>query len=225
MIVDKGQKLSLTSSDGQTVFVRLEVNPRAKRLILRLDTARMEAVAVAPTPRMLKQAAQFAAERVDWISSQLKRVPQKTDLSHGACFPLRGTDCVVSLEGRGRRAVLTGENPHILHVPGDANTTDARVRRFLKAQARKDIEHAVDRYCNMLGVKASRISIKDTRTRWGSCSSKGTLSFSWRLILAPPDTLDYVAAHECAHLLEMNHGPQFWRHVETCRPDWRRERA
>jgi hypothetical protein len=100
-----------------------------------------------------------------------------------------------------------------------------RVTRYLKKQAKIDLTRSVNRHTEVLGVEYKVISVKDTRSRWGSCTADGQLSFSWRLIMAPPKVLDYVAAHECAHLLEMNHSAKFWTHVSRCVPDWKRQRA
>jgi predicted metal-dependent hydrolase len=87
------------------------------------------------------------------------------------------------------------------------------VHDFLKREARRDLQKAAERYADMLDVKVKRLSIRDQSSRWGSCTSSGSLSFSWRLILAPPFVLDYLAAHEVAHLVEMNHSPRFWKVV------------
>jgi predicted metal-dependent hydrolase len=225
MINDKGDKMALTTKSGQKVIIRLEINPKAKRLILRLDEKRREAVAVAPSKRKLGEAAAFARDRIDWIAKHLDALPQVTAMQAGAVIQLRGQPCVISLDGPGRRAVLDAGNPQVLRVPGETATTPRRVERFLRNAALDDLTTAVERYCAQLGVDARRVAVKDTRSRWGSCTSDGRLSFSWRLIMAPPAVLEYVAAHECAHLLEMNHSPAFWAHVETCRQNWRGERA
>ncbi|GAB5459386.1 MAG: SprT family zinc-dependent metalloprotease [Henriciella sp.] len=224
MINDKGNKMALTAKSGRKVQVRLEVNPKAKRLILRLDERAGEAVAVAPSKRKLSEAAAFASERVDWIEEHLQNLPDRLALVEGAVFDLRGAPCQISLEGPGRRARLEVGPPQVLHVPGDPETTPRRVERFLRATAKDDLSRAVELYCHQLGVAARKVTVKDTRSRWGSCTSDGRLAFSWRLIMAPPFVLEYVAAHECAHLLEMNHSPAFWAHVECCRPSWKRER-
>ena len=225
MIIDKGDKMALVTKSGQTVHVRLEVNPKARRLILRLDERNREAVAVAPSKRKIGEAAAFARDRLDWIAEHLQALPEHVVLREGATFKLRGDDCVVSLEGQGRLAKLVPGDPQILSVPGHFDTTGRRVERFLKKTAKEDLSDAVIRYCDQLGVEARRVTVKDTRSRWGSCTSDGRLAFSWRLIMAPPEVLEYVAAHECAHLLEMNHSPAFWAHVATCRPAWKKERA
>ena len=90
---------------------------------------------------------------------------------------------------------------------------DRSVHDFLKREARRDLQKAAQRYADMLDVRVKRLSIRDQTSRWGSCTSAGSLSFSWRLILAPPFVLDYLAAHEVAHLVEMNHSPRFWKVV------------
>ena len=225
MIIDKGDKMALVTKCGQTVHVRLEVNPKARRLILRLDERKREAVAVAPSKRKIGEAAAFARERVDWIAEHLQGLPTHVPLEPGGEFMLRGTPCQISLDGSGRLPKLLPGDPQILQVPGEAETTGRRVERFLKRIAKEDLSDAVSRYCAALGVEARRVTVKDTRSRWGSCTSDGRLAFSWRLIMAPPEVLEYVAAHECAHLLEMNHSPVFWAHVATCRPTWKAERG
>ncbi len=225
MFAENGQKMALRSSSGATVTVRMEVNPRARRLILRLDERAGEAVAVAPSARQLASAAAFAAERVDWIASRLAAAPPRLAFAPGTTIPLRGEPCRLSLEGTGRMARLTFEPHLMLSAPGAPESFAARVTRYLKRAAASDIGDAVERHAARLGVTVTRITVKDTRSRWGSCTHDGRLSFSWRLICAPPEVLDYVAAHEVAHRLEMNHSPAFWAQVATCRPDWKRQRA
>ncbi len=100
-----------------------------------------------------------------------------------------------------------------------------RVRDFLKKEAKRDLEAASKRAAQALGANLKRVSIRDQSSRWGSCSTTGVLSYSWRLILAPPYVLDYLAAHEAAHLIEMNHSRAFWRQVERICPDFKRAKA
>ena len=225
MFPENGQKMALKTADGGQVTVRVEVNPRARRLILRLDERAREAVAVAPHPRQIPAAAAFAAERVDWIASRLAATPPPVPFRPGASIPLRGEPCRLSLEGRGRIARLSTEPALTLSAPGATETFAARVTRYLRKAAVSDISDAVERHAATLGVSIQRITVKDTRSRWGSCTHDGRLSFSWRLVCAPPEVLDYVAAHEVAHRLEMNHSPAFWAHVARCCPDWKRQRA
>lgn len=225
MPYNNGQTMTLKASGGRRIKVRFEVNAKARRLILRLDERRREAVAVAPSSRQIAAAAAFAAERIEWISSRLQHLPEVVRFEEGAQITYRGEPCLITAHGEGRLARLLPGTPKILSVPGDPETVHLRVERYLKKQARADLTRAVKRHAETLGVEYKGISVKDTRSRWGSCTSDGQLSFSWRLIMAPPEVLDYVAAHECAHLIEMNHSAAFWSLVSQCCPDWKRHRA
>ena len=221
MIIDKGHKMTLTTIDGRKVPVRLEVNPKARRLILRIDERQREAVAVAPSRGQLSEVAGFAADRIDWLAGRLEAIPEAHPFIDGAIIPVRGEACRLSSDGPGRIACFEQGPPTSLRAPGNPGTFAQRVTRFLKREAKSDLESSVARHCATLGVDARKISVKDTRSRWGSCTSDGCLAFSWRLVCAPPAILDYVAAHECAHLLEMNHSPAFWAEVTRCIGDWK----
>mgnify|MGYP006272365401 FL=1 len=224
MICNQGQKLTLETSSGRSVRVRLEINSRARRLLLRVDPKQREGVAIAPRARDLPAAVAFARERADWLEAQMGHLPVPCPLVDGAVVPLRGVPCRLSLSGPGRTARLCVGTETVLSAPGDPETFAKRIVRYFRKAALSDLGDAVDRHCGVLGVTPRRVSVKDTRSRWGSCTADGRLAFSWRLVLAPPEVLDYVAAHECAHLLEMNHSERFWRHVAACRPDWKDQR-
>jgi predicted metal-dependent hydrolase len=100
-----------------------------------------------------------------------------------------------------------------------------RVAAWLKVLARDRLAQASTRYAGLVGRRYSSLAIRDTRSRWGSCSPDGRLMYSWRLIMAPPPVLDYVAAHEVAHLVELNHSPAYWTVVTAICPDWKDHRA
>ncbi|MEL6325051.1 MAG: SprT family zinc-dependent metalloprotease, partial [Pseudomonadota bacterium] len=217
--------MTILSGAGREVPVRLVVNPRARRLIVRIDRKAKEAVAVAPSKRLLPEAAAFAEARIEWIAHQLSHLDAALiPLEDGAVIPLRGVETILSADGRGRLPQLFEGTPQRLALPGDPETLAARAIRYLKKEAKTDLTAATARHAETLGVTWRRISVKDTRTRWGSCTADGTLSFSWRLILAEPSILDYVAAHEVAHLIEMNHSQAFWDQVARTYPDWKRAR-
>jgi hypothetical protein len=120
---------------------------------------------------------------------------------------------------------LSPDGTRLLCVAGEAPHVGRRITDHFKREVKRDLEAACRRYADELGVRVRRVSIRDQASRWGSCSSNGVLSFSWRLILAPPFVLDYLAAHEVAHLVEMNHSPRFWRTVLSVCPDTRRAKA
>lgn len=209
--------------DGRRVPLRVVVNPRARRISLRLDSARREAVAVAPTPRLAPKAAAFAIDRAGWIQQHLARLPIAIPLAPGAVIPLRGAPHrLVMVKGRTPAHAADGE---IVVGAPDAETFAARVRRFLVAEAKRELSEAVARHARTLRVTWASIAVKDTTSRWGSCNSDGALCFSWRIVLAPPLVIDYLAAHETAHLRELNHSKRFWAHVARCAPEFEKAEA
>lgn len=211
--------------DGRRVSVKLVVNPRARRVSVRIDPTRREAIATAPTKRHLKHAAQFAAERAGWIAHELARLPKGVSLAPGSFITLRGVEHeLVLARGRGGARVEPDLIPRIVTPALDPALFEARVLRFLKEEARADLVDRVACHAVTLGVRPARLQVKELRSRWGSCSVDGVLSFSWRLILAPPYVLDYLAAHEVSHLREMNHSRRFWALVKRCMPDFERGR-
>jgi len=226
----RGSAAALTTEietiDGRRVSVRLIVNPRARRVSVRIDPTRRVAIATAPSNRQLKRAAQFAAERAGWIAHELAQLPETITLLPGATAPLRGvTHELVFERGRGGPRVEAGVRPRIVAPAPDLALFESRLMRYFKAEARNDLVARVALHATTLGVRPYKLQVKELRSRWGSCSTDGVLSFSWRVILAPPFVLDYLAAHEVAHLREMNHSRRFWAHVRKCMPDYERGRA
>lgn len=211
--------------DGRRVSVRLIVNPRARHVSVRIDPTRRLAIATAPSKRHLKHAAKFAAERAGWIAHELGRLPQEVCLLPGAQAPLRGVmHDLVFERGRAGPRIEAGAPPRLIAPAPDPALFEARLFRYFKSEARADLVARVEAHSATLGVKPARIQVKEIRSRWGSCSADGVLAFSWRVVLAPSFVLDYLAAHETAHLVEMNHSRRFWAHVRRCMPDYERGR-
>lgn len=211
---------TLRLTDGRELTLRVEINPRARRISVRLDPVTRHVVAVAPAPRYVPEAAAFARTRLGWVAAQLARLPQVIHLEPGAVIPLRGAP-VRLVQATGRGAVQVVQDT--LTAPGwDPTVFAGRVRRFLYAEARSDLSARVQVHAATLAVTPRRLTVKDTASRWGSCTTAGALNFSWRVILAPTFVLDYLAAHEVAHLREMNHSGRFWRLVAQCIPDYHR---
>ena len=146
MAYNNGQTVTLNGPDGDQIRVRLEVNSKARRLILRLDERRREAVAIAPTRRQIKDAAAFAAERIDWISTRLQHLPEVVRFEENNLISYRGAPCRLTAQGQGRVARMMAGQPNILCAPGDPETLHLRVTRYLKKQARADITRAVNRH-------------------------------------------------------------------------------
>jgi predicted metal-dependent hydrolase len=203
---------------------------QAKRYTLRVKTATREAVLTMPTRGSVATAKDFAARHGGWLAARFQKMPDLVGFTPGALIPLRGVPHRLEHrpDARGtawQETTNVVEETPTLAVAGDASFIARRVRDFLKREARKDIELAARKHADALGVKIKRIAIKDTVSRWGSCAADGTLSFSWRMILAPPFVLDYLAAHEVAHRVEMNHSTRYWKVVESIFPDYERAEA
>lgn len=197
---------------GASLRIALRRRPTARRITLRVSAATGEAVITLPSRTAIETAQRFAASHAGWIAARLARVPERVAFAPGAALPLRGeTHRLILREGRSgpARSDSAGGAPVIV-VACEPAHLPRRVRDFLTREARRDLAAAVECYSARLGRRPIRITIRDTRSRWGSCTAKGALSFSWRLILAPPIVLDYLVAHEMAHLCEMNHSRRFW---------------
>jgi predicted metal-dependent hydrolase len=212
----------LLAIDGAPVEVKLRLNPRARRVIVKVHPGTGDVIVVAPSRRGLSHALEFARGEQDWIARQRARVPQAVALAPGAKLPFRGTTHEIRHGGsKGPSPAWRDEAAHVIWVTGRAEHAPRRIADFLKREARALCEARALEYGARLGVSPSRITMRDTASRWGSCSATRAISFSWRLIFAPDFVRDYVVAHEVAHLKEMNHGPRFWKLVEKLHPDFK----
>jgi predicted metal-dependent hydrolase len=207
--------------DREIYLVRLRRHRQARRYTLRIHSVTREVVLTMPPRGSLKQAREFAQKHGGWIAARLDRLPEPAPFAHGAVIPLRGVDHRI-VHRRGRRGTVWIEGgeagERLLCVAGEAPHVARRISDFLKREVKRDLEAASRRAADALDVTIKRVSIRDQSSRWGSCSTTGVLSYSWRLIFAPPFVLDYLTAHEVAHLVEMNHSQVFWRLVERICP-------
>lgn len=209
--------------------VEIRVNRRAKRLILKVDTIRGRAIVTAPSKAAIPEALSFAQSRAAWVREQLAASDGARPFIPGAQIPFQGDPLIVVNEGGPRSAIIVrrppADGPDHLVVGGDSTHVNRRIVDWMKKQARITLTAHADAFSAKLGVSRGPITIRDTKSRWGSCASNGALSFSWRLILAPPWVLAYVAAHECAHLIHLNHSPAYWRTLATINKDENAARA
>ena len=210
----------LLKIEGRAVEVHVRLNPRARRLIVKVHPTTGEVSVTAPSQRALDKAMEFARGQSDWIALQRSRVPAQIELGVGAVLPFRGQDHAVR-EGEPGHGAAWAEDGTI-YVTGAKAHHPRRLIDFLKKEARREFEARTTEHTKRLGVRHKRITVRDTASRWGSCTAQGSLSYSWRLILAPAFVLDYVVAHEVAHMREMNHGPKFWKLVRDLVGDPRR---
>jgi predicted metal-dependent hydrolase len=218
LLVDIGERVAA---------VRLKRDRRARRLTLRIPVASEPPVLTVPARTRAEAVSAFLEAHRGWLADRLADRPEPKPFRDGAVVPLRGIEHVVlrdpSLRGRTQAGSRDGV-PHLV-VGGAPEHVARRVRDFLRAEATADLKAAVRRHADALGTRPTSIRVRDTVSRWGSCSADGSLSFSWRLVMAPPAVLDYLAAHEVAHLVEMNHSPAYWRVVDRLFPAHRAARA
>lgn len=210
-----------TLPDLPEVTLTLRRSARARRFSLRVSRHDGAVILTLPARAPLDEALAFARSQSGWLKRALERVPQVATLGFGAAIPFEGQ--ALTLTPGAVRAPRVQDDRLIL--PGDEARLRPLLRAFLKHCARVRLQAATERHAATLGRGFRKITLRDTRSRWGSCAQDGSLSYSWRLIMAPPTVLDYVAAHEVAHLAQMNHSPAFWAVVARLRPDYAADRA
>ena len=213
------QKLRVHGLNDPVEFRR---HPAARRMTLRVSRTSRSVIVTLPVGCDLAQAGTFLSTHLDWVRERLCNLPEHIPFCAGSTVPMRGVPYEIVEIGRQRGPVvqtsITASGTPALLVSGDPDHVARRLRDWLAVEARRDLVKRVAWHTHNLGLKAGRVTVRDQKSRWGSCSSTGALSFSWRLVMAPPHVLDYVAAHEVAHLEEMNHGPRFWALVARTMP-------
>jgi predicted metal-dependent hydrolase len=193
--------------------LKIVENPRARRLTLRIEAGGKGLRITVPPGIRAGEVDNFLVRHQGWLEARLKKLPDRPELRPGVKMPLRGVPHLIVHEPARRGTVEIGsvDGQPALIVHGDRRHLPRRLADFLKREARREISELVVRHTKTVGRKAKAVRFKDTTSRWGSCTSEGSLSFSWRIMMAPPTVIDYLVAHEVAHLKEMNHGPKFWK--------------
>ena len=202
------------------VAITLRKTAQARRISLRISRLDGRVTLTCPLRVSDREALAFAQEKADWLRHHLNEQPVPAGVGIGDMLPFEGRMMRI-VQGSGRLVRPDGGD---LVVPGPSERAAARIAGFLKQVARDRLAAASDHYATRLGLPYTRLSLRDTRSRWGSCTADGGLMYSWRLIMAPPEVLAYVAAHEVAHLAEMNHSDAFWSVVTRLYGDYRAPR-
>lgn len=199
---------------------------RARRMTLRVPPGSANPIVTIPMRASLATVERFVESQQRWLAARLAERAVPIPFAEGGTVPLRGERHVIRRTGRLRGTVhpMPGD-PATLWVGGAEDHLSRRITDFLRAEARRDLTEAVTLFAAKVGRRPAAVRIKDTRAQWGSCSPSGVLSFSWRLVLAPPFVLRYVAAHEVAHLVELNHSAAFWAVNARLDPEMERARA
>ncbi len=218
-----GQRLPLEGG----VALLLKVNPRARRISIRIDGRAGEAVAVAPSERQLADAVAFARSRANWICERLAARPAGAPLQPGAVIPFcGGTVRLEAAGGAGAARLVKGQDGDRIVSGGEGEAFARRVVNLLKRAARDALQARTGVHLSALGQAPVTLTLNDPASRWGSCSPMSrSIRYSWRVIMAPPEVLDYLAAHEVAHLVHANHSPAYWAVVHDLVGDHRPFRA
>ena len=202
------------------VEITLRRSARTRRFSLRVSQLDGRVTLSMPQRAREGDALAFLRGHEAWLRATLARRPAQASVTMGDQIPVEGRLLTLT-QGAGRSTRVAGDQ---LLLPGDPAQTATRAAAFLKTLARDRLAAASDHYAGQIGRKVTRMTLRDTRSRWGSCAQDGALMYSWRLIMAPPAVLTYVAAHEVAHMVEMNHSDAFWAVVTRLYPDWQAER-
>lgn len=205
----------------QQVAITYKRHAAARRFTLRMARDGTGFTMTMPRRASMQDARAFALKSGGWMLKAMARRVKPVEIVDGAVIMLRGVEHRIVATGMVRGLVVHDVEARVLHVPGAPGHLKRRLTDWLKAEAAHDLDVASTRYALAMAAKFRKLNVRDQKSRWGSCSSDGVLNYSWRLILAPAFVLDYVAAHEVAHLREMNHSTRFWRLVLTHCPDSR----
>jgi predicted metal-dependent hydrolase len=198
---------------GRSLPLRIVENDRATRLTLRIAAGGTGLRITVPPGVSQREVDRFLERHRGWLEQRLAKLPDQPQVRPGIKVPVRGVPHVIIHEPgkRGMAETAVTEAGPVLIVHGDRRYLSRRVADFLKREAKREIDTLVAKHTAAVGRRAKAVRFKDTTSRWGSCTSDGSLSFSWRIAMAPGPVIDYLVAHEVAHLIEMNHGPKFWK--------------
>lgn len=205
------------------VEVHLKRVASARRFSLRVSRLDGKVTLSMPLRAREGEALAFLKGHEGWLRETLQAMPDsaRRSVGLGSVIPVEGRELLLSA-GTGRAIRLDGDR---LLIPGDPGTVGPRVAAWLRVLARDRLARASTHYAGLVGRTFTTLALRDTRSRWGSCSPDGRLMYSWRLIMAPSSVLDYVAAHEVAHLVELNHSPFYWAVVNRIYPGWQVQRS
>lgn len=206
------------SIGSPAIYISVRRRSNARRLTLRISPD--GPILTIPKRLALREAKEFVLRKENWLREKLSKQPEMQTLDQLGYIPIEGVDRRL-VQGTGKRCRLFEDR---IEVPGQPDEYAPKIKAFLQEHARVMLHGASKYYADKIDRRFEKITLRDTRSRWGSCTSSGNLMYSWRLIMAPPEVLNYVAAHEVAHLSELNHSDKFWSIVEELDPDWRQSR-
>jgi predicted metal-dependent hydrolase len=214
---------SLALPDGRTLPIVVRSSERAARLALRVHPARFAVEIVLPHGTSAKSALRFFESRCGWVIARAAKLPSPVPFEEGAIVPILDHPHRIVRAAPGSPVFRIGQGT--IEVSGAPEHLARRTQRGLRDTARSILADKTRVLARGLVRQPARISVGDASSRWGSCARSGNIKYSWRLLMAPVSVLDYVVAHEVAHLVELNHSAQFWRLVAELHPEYQRDRS
>ncbi|MFA7275704.1 MAG: SprT family zinc-dependent metalloprotease [Pseudobdellovibrionaceae bacterium] len=199
----------------------VKISSRARRLALRLDTQARKVNLIVPHRASMGKAYEFASANQNWIREKLGTLPRPIPFAHGAIIPIMGTPRTICLDKSGGKITTITIQSDSIHIASRSGDIAPRLTRHLKTIASEEFYSIALEKAARLNKPITQFTIRDMKTRWGSCSTDGKMTLSWRLIFAPPEAIDYVIAHEAAHLIHPNHSPRFWKLCENLCTDFK----
>ncbi len=216
------QNTALKKPRNFDIPVEVRISSRAKRMALRLDSSARVMNLVVPRRANIDKAYKFAQEHEEWIRQKIAELPKPILFKNGAIIPVLGQNRRINvIYDKDLKSTRFTLNRYEIKVVTNQRDPSARIIRFLRQEARETLTGLSVKKAARIGKKISNVQVRDTKTRWGSCSTGGRLSFSWRLIFAPWEVIDYLVAHEVAHLVHMNHSKRFWTLCESLSDDYK----
>ena len=222
------QGIDILLPSGTKTFVQTKINNRTKRISLRIDSSRRAAVLTHPRGTSTPIIKNFIQNHLNWLADKLSQIPKRVEFCDGALLPILGEYYVIRHcpESFGNVWIQLNESNLLkdLCVSGMSEHIPRRIKDWIKIKAWEEMRTRSQNYAKILDRNINKVTVRDTKSRWGSCSANGNLSFSGRLVFAPEHVLNYVCAHEVAHLVERNHSPRFWKNVEFLINDWKKSK-
>ena len=196
--------------------VKISISPRAKRLTLRIDAGCRQAVLTLPPHCSQRSVLDFVERHSDWIDNNLRNLPESATFRNGEIISILGCEYQICHCPQSRGIRL---HEGRLEVSGQEEFLHRRVKDFLKKLAAEQFQILSRQKASLLNCKVNKITIKDTKSRWGSCSTRNNINYNWRVILAPKTVIDYLISHEVAHLKHQDHSRDFWNCVRSLCPN------
>ena len=211
------ETLQLIKNGSPEVNISIRKSNKAKRLSIRISGTTNEVFLIVPKQVSVLDAKRFALHKQHWIRNQMRSKISFSKVKLGSFLPVEGLEHLIA---SGENKMVKVEGCKIL-IPSHFRDVSKHLKAYLLELSRQRFFSLTKYYCELIGENFVKVNIKDPKTRWGSCNSKGNLMYSWRLILAPKSVLEYLVVHEVSHLVEMNHSTKFWQHVEKLMPNFR----